>query len=232
MGGQHRLAAYLWFQKDVGDSFTMIELREALGDGDRLESAEHLNRRLRELRDFGWIHDSYKDRQGQAPDTYILRQKGDRTWLGEGRKRDVVSAKMRRMVLDRDGRRCVVCGVGADETYPGETAVARLTVGHRKAGARLADASPDNLQAECGRCNEPSGDEIPDPEALGAVMATLRRFRAKDRAELLTWVEGGRRQRSLLDLAYDRVRKLSTSERETVRAWLHQSLATDDSSQA
>lgn len=202
MGGQHRAAAYLWFQKAVGEAFSM-----------------------RELRKHGWRFDSYKDRQGQATDSYLQVEKGARTWLGERREVDAVSAAVRRLVLDRDGNRCVVCGVGAGEPYPEDPdSRARMTIGRRRAGARLADASPDNLQAECARCNEPSGDAIPDPETLDAVMASMRRLGAKDRRDLLAWIAAGHRQRSQLDLAYDRIRRLSESERASVRARLAESL--------
>lgn len=225
MGGQHRAAAYLWFQKEVGEAFSMRELREALGEDAGPDDAEHLNRRLRELRKHGWRFDSYKDRQGQATNSYLLVEKGARTWLGERRQVDVVSAAVRRLVLDRDGNRCVVCGVGAGEPYPEDAdSRARMTIGHRRAGARLADASPDNLQTECARCNEPSGDAIPDPEALDAVMASVRRLGAKDRRYLFAWIEAGHRQRSALDLAYDRVRRLSKSERDEVASRLRESL--------
>lgn len=101
MGGQHHAAAYLWFQKAVGEDFSM-----------------------RELRKHGWRFDSYKDRQGQATDSYLLVEKGARTWLGERREVDAVSAAVRRLVLDRDGNRCVVCGVGAGEPYPEDPTLA------------------------------------------------------------------------------------------------------------
>lgn len=225
MGGQHRVAAYLWFNKDEGDSFTMRELREALGNAGKPEDAEHLNRRMRDLRPQGWRIDSYKDRHGQATDSYLLVEKGARTWLGERTQIDTVSASVRRFVLDRDGNRCVICGVGAGEPYPDDPGShARMTIGHRRAGARLADASPDNLQTECSRCNEPAGDAIPDPENLEAVMAAVRRLGAKDRRKLLDWIEAGQRQRSPLDLAFDRVRRLSESERAEVRTRLAESL--------
>ena len=97
-----------------------------------------------------------------------------------------------------------------------------MTMGHRRAGARLNDASPDNLQTECARCNEPVGDVIPDPETPDAVMAAVRRLGAKDRRTLLAWIEAGHRQRSTLDLTYDRVRRLSQSEREALAARLRE----------
>lgn len=225
MGGQHRVAAYLWFNKDVGATFSMREIREALGELGSPENAEHLNRRLRNLRPQGWRIDSYKDRAGLAMYEYVLIQKGARTWLGERRETDAASAAVRRRVLDRDGNRCVVCGVGAGEPYPEDPETrARMTIGHRRAGSRLTDASPDNLQTECARCNEPTGDAIPDPEVLDAVMASVRRLAARDRRALLEWIDAGHRQRSALDDAYDRVRRLSESERSIVAMRLREGL--------
>ncbi|MDY6869036.1 MAG: HNH endonuclease [Actinomycetota bacterium] len=222
LGGVPKLAAYLYFNVDVGGSFTMRDLRAALGD-EAPDDAEHLNRRLRELRKHGWRFASYKDRAGQEVDSYVLQAKGKRIWLGERTKHSGISAAVRRAVLDRDQNRCVICGVGAGEPYPGEpNARARLTTGHRTAAARSGPASPDNLQAECSRCNEPVGDTPPNPEVLGEVMASVKQLRAADKAELLAWLESGYRHRSKVDFAYDRTRKLAVSEKEQVMEYLRQ----------
>ena len=225
MGGTHRAAAFLWFEREIGETFSMRELREALGEDESPDAAEHLNRRLRDLRGQGWRFDSYKNREGQATDIYLLVEKGARTWMGERRISEVVSAAVRRQVLDRDHNRCVVCGVGAGEPYP-EIAgsLARMTIGHRRAGARVADTSPDNLQTECSRCNEPAGDDLPDPERLDAVMAAVVRLGAGDRRTLLAWLESGYRHRSRLDSIYDRTRRLSPSDREQAKERLRDSL--------
>lgn len=220
-GGEKRLAAYLWFNVKVGETFTMRQLREELGDDGVPEKAEHLNRRLRNLKTQGWNFRSYKDQFGQAIDEYVLEEKGNKLWLGERTKRPTISVALKRQVYERDHNRCVICGVGAGEPYPGEPGTAaRLTAGHRTAEARHGAASLDNLQTECSRCNEPSRDTPPHPEVLGEVMAAVKQLGAADKAALLTWLESGYRHRNKVDLAYDRTRRLATSEKEQVMEFL------------
>lgn len=220
-GGERRIAAYLYFNVDVGGTFTMRQLREALGEEDTPEQAEHLNRRLRNLRKQGWRFTSYKDQYGQAVDTYVLQEKGNKLWLGEQTKRPNISTALKRQVYERDHNRCVICGVGAGEPYPGEPGTAaRLTAGHRTAEARHGEASLDNLQTECARCNEPARDTPPNPEVVGEVMAAVKQLGAADKASLLAWLESGYRHRSKLDFAFDRTRKLAASEREQVMEFL------------
>lgn len=224
-GGERRIAAYLYFNVDVGGTFTMRQLREALGEKDTPEQAEHLNRRLRNLRAQGWRFTSYKDQYGQAVDSYVLQEKGNKLWLGEQTKRPTISAAVRRQVFERDQNRCVICGVGAREPYPGEPGTAaRLTAGHRTADARHGEASPDNLQTECARCNEPVGDTPPNPENLAEVMAAVKQLGAADKAALAAWLESGYRQRSKVDFAFDRARKLAESEKAQVVDFLRSAI--------
>lgn len=220
-GGEKRLAAYLWFNVEVGETFTMRQLREALGEEDTPEQAEHLNRRLRNLKTQGWNFRSYKDQYGQAMDEYVLEEKGNKLWLGERTKRPTISAALKRQVYERDHNRCVICGAGAGEPYPGEPGTAaRLTAGHRTAEARQGEVSLDNLQTECARCNEPARDTPPHPEVLGEVMAVVKQLGAAEKAALLAWLASGYRHRSKVDFAFDRTRKLATSEKEQVMDFL------------
>jgi len=213
-GTERRIAAYLWFNVDVGTNFTMKQLREALGGDGVPQADEHLNRRLRSLRPDGWIITSYKDEPNAIPvDEYRLDAKGLRAWLGERRQPAAISARIRREVLERDAHRCVVCGVGAGEPYPGELASrARLTIGHRVAAADFGAASLENLRAECSRCNEPVRDEIPVEDYASVLEATLS-LTLGERKQLATWLRCGERPRSTVDLVFDRARLLLPGER-------------------
>ena len=221
-GGTPKLAAYLYHNLEVGDTFRMRDLRAALGDEvDQAGRAEHLNRRLRTLREQDWQFSSYMDQLGQEQDVYVLKAKGKRIWLGERNKRDKPSRATMRLVFDRDLNTCQVCGARAGEEYEGEPgSCVRLTVGHRVPGARLANASPDNLQAECSRCNEPVGDSMPDPETVAEVMSAVSRLGPTAKAELLTWMESGYRHRSKTDIAYARIRRLSKTDQQKIAAHL------------
>ncbi|MGW6648874.1 hypothetical protein AMK23_19610 [Streptomyces sp. CB02130] len=222
-GQECRLAAWLWFKKDVGDTFTMRELRAALGP-DIAESSEHLNRRLRELRKCDWIIPSQRNDATLAHDEYRLETKGGRLWIDSERakyERFAPSARVRRFVMERDGSRCRICGAGVDEEYPGEGGTkVRLTIGHLVPQERLKSRGArddiDNWRVECSRCNETVRDEMPDPEQYDEVVAGLKRLTRKEVGELLNWMRKGERPRSKVDQAYDRARKLPHSDREAL----------------
>ena len=214
-GGEKRISAYLNFNLELGEKFTMRQLREEMGTDGVAENAEHFNRRLRNLRPDRWVITSYKDDRGLAQDCYRLDAIGTRVWLGERTRRDKVSGPTQKSVMERDGRRCVICGVGAGESYPGEPdSVARMTIGHRIPGQRRGGASPDDLQTECARHNETARDLLPDPEEFDEVLPAVRALRRDELRQMRTWLVNGRRSRSKLDLAYDRVLKLRPSEQE------------------
>lgn len=216
-GGEKRLAAYLNFNVEVGETFTMRQLREALGADGVAESAEQLGRRLRALRPDDWVITSYKDDRTLPPDTYRLDAVGTRVWLCERNDRDQVSGATERIVIERDGRRCVICSVGHGEEYPGQPgSVARLTVGHRVPGARRGGASPDDLQTECARHNESTRDEHPDPERYDEVWPSVRGLKGAELRQMAGWLRAGRRGRTKLEIAYDRVLRLTPAERERV----------------
>jgi hypothetical protein len=222
-----RIAAYLWFRKELEDTFTMRELRSELG-ADLIGSSEHLNRRLRELRDAGWQIDSNKDDRQLPLDVYRVQVKGARLWIDSERNELQVfrpSQRVRRIVLDRDGSRCRVCGIGVGESYPGEpNSKARLTIGHRvpqeRLRARQAADDIDNWRTECSRCNETVRNEMPDPEQYDEVEAEVKQLKTADLRQLLNWMRSGERTRSRLDHAYDRARNLSHNEREQLITYI------------
>jgi hypothetical protein len=215
-GDERKIAAWLAFHVDEGDTFTMRDLRNALGDELIPNDAEHLNRRLRALRPDGWLVPTNKDDRTLPVGVYRLDQKGWHPGLGARPRKQLVSQGMRRRILDRDGRRCVVCGVGEGEPYPNEPGTrAVLTVGHRlpqEMGGRSDD--PNNLQAECKRCNEPVRQEMGIPESLDDVLLDVRRLKKDELRRLLAWMQTGHRTRDRLDSVYDRARALSAGERE------------------
>lgn len=193
----------------------MKELRAALGIDGVANSDEHLNRRLRELRKDDWEITSYQDDRSLPPDTYRLDAKGTRVWLGERNPRNTVSGAVRTMVIRRDGGRCKICGIGSNEPYPGEPGTAGvMTVGHITPQERGGTNDPDNLRAECSRCNETVRDVVANPESYDEVFTVVRTLRNDDLRSLLTWMNNGQRSRSKLDEAFDRARMLSPTDRQ------------------
>jgi hypothetical protein len=212
-GDEQKLAAWLAFNVELGETFTMKELRQALGEVVP-NHAEHLNRRLRNLRPDGWSIPSNRDDGSLNPDEYRLAAIG---WHpGEGRDRPpraTVSLRVQRRVFERDGRRCVICGLGSDEFYEDGSRVS-LTVGHRYPNARRGAADENNLQTECRRCNEPVRDELAATETLEDVLPELRLMGREAKSKLESWLLEGRRVRDRTDEIYDRLRRLSSADRE------------------
>ncbi|WP_406268382.1 HNH endonuclease [Streptomyces sp. NBC_00191] len=224
-GGEVRAAAWLWFNKDVGDTFTMKEVRTALGDGEGPEDAEQLSRRLRHLREKQWILETHSDDSSVPVHHYRLTKKGLRAWLGERADSATISAADRHQVFARDGYRCKICGVGDGESYPDYPGKkASLTVGHRipqnRGGRSGRRGSLDNLRTECKLCNEAVRDRLRDPETFEEAKSDVKNLGKPDKRVLLEWIEAGERQRSKLDTVYDRVRKLSPGEIDQMRGLL------------
>lgn len=218
-GGEKRIAAYLNFNVRVGQVFTMRDIREAIGVDEVAEDAEQLGRRLRNLRPDDWVITSYKDARELSPDSYRLDAIGTRVWLGERNQRDKPSAKVRRLVIERDDQTCQICGIARGEEYleyPGRKA--RMTVGHRVPGQRLGGASVDELQTECAMCNEPIRDELPDPESYEEVLPEVRGLGTAQLRQLCKWIMAGQRERDRVERVYGRVRRLGTADRQKMAA--------------
>ncbi|MDM7488688.1 HNH endonuclease [Rhodococcus sp. CSLK01-03] len=217
-GAERKIAAWLYFNKSVGSTFTMRELREALGADNVPNNQEHLNRRMRQLRKLGWRLPSSQEVAGLKPDEYKVAEQGWHPGLGERPKTaGMIGARLRRQVFERDGNRCVICGVGRGEPYPDPPpGVAVMSVGHRIPQEFGGTDDLDNLQTECKRCNEQVREEAGLPETLDEVYAEIKGLKRTEKTVLLQWLRSGRRLRSKVDTLYDRARRLSESEKETL----------------
>lgn len=217
-GDEQKIAAYLACHVGRNGIFTMRGLRAALGEDTIPNSAEHLNRRLRNLRlRDGWDIPSAKDDGSLAHDEYQVCKIGWHPGVGVARpKNDAPSDATRRKVFARDKSVCQVCFTPGGAPYadmPGK--VARPTLGHRVPGKRLdSKATVDDLQTECARCNETVRDELFDPVTLLEVLPTVRNLRRQDKVELLSWMQAGRRPVSRAEEAYANLRRLSRAEQE------------------
>lgn len=212
-GAERKLAAWLMFNLEIGEIFTMRHLRAELGDGVIPNDDEHLNRRLRQLRKNGWDVPTQKDDGSLSVGEYRLTAVGWSPSDGRRPATNQVSQAVRRIVFERDARRCVVCNVGKGEPYPGEPGTrAVITIGHRFPDARNGSADADNLQTECQRCNEPIREVLPNPETLDELLPSILKLPKKDAQTLFTWLSNGYRRRDSIDQLFDRARKLSRTE--------------------
>src|SRR5689334_9129811 len=100
------LLAYLL--ERVGEIVKTNDLQEVCPD------KVQYSRRLRELREQGWLISSHRDRDDLAMDEYVLES----DQKGPGVSIEAISGKTRAFVLARDGGVCQLCGAVAGEPHP------------------------------------------------------------------------------------------------------------------
>lgn len=220
-GAEKRIAAWLYFNRPLGSTFTMPELRSALGGVGVPNDDEHLNRRLRQLRKDGWVIPSHREDASLAIGQYRVDRQGWVPWSEGARpsRASAIPARVRAEVLRRDGYRCVLCGVAGGEPQLGLPGgpPAVITVGHRIPAARGGSSrNPNNLRAECSVCNEPQRDENADPERLEELLPLAKRLGRADAQLLWGWLHAGERHRLPIDVLYDRARSLGEDERRAL----------------
>lgn len=227
LGDEPRIAAWLAFNKEIGETFTTDELREVLGH--RLSKTsrndrEHFQRRIRALRGprDKWLIPSTKHDRNVDSGHYRLDAIGWHPSLGKrAPDNSRVSTKVRREVLARDHERCFHCGVISNQPYPDyPDRTATMTVGHVVPAEFGGLPIASNLRAECALCNESVRSATAPPESPQVVQVAANNLNQRDRARLLQWVLAGQRGRDKVDEAYDRFRHLAPGDQAEFADWL------------
>lgn len=207
-----RLKAAKWLVEEVGigNRYQVTALKRAF------PSISQIDRRARDLRNSGWIIHTNGDDPGLALDEHRLVHIGD---LQLPRS---PTGRVRYRVFERDGNRCVVCGIGAGETYPDEpTMTAKLTLGHWVAKAQGGDPTDeDNLRTECARCNHAIQAQQGAVAAPESVRARIDALNQRDRSSLLTWMESNSRPQPQAEVLWYQWRQLPPSVRDQLREHL------------
>jgi hypothetical protein len=190
----------------VGNVFTKSQLRDAF------PGVEQVDRRMRELRGDGWAIATSREDRSLEQDELRLLVAGGKVWE-EGYRRAAkgsprLTAKARAAAFAADGYVCVLCGMGAGETYPDDrSAVARLvcqrTIG-RDGGAEL--------RTVCDRCHAAAEPCEPAADVLNAA----RQLDAVERRVLTGWMARGERDRRPADRVWARLRRLPATELATI----------------
>jgi len=221
-GVEQKLAAWLRFNKDIGETFTTKEARSALGESEGESNAdEHFQRRLRELRGRdAWSIPSQKYDSSLGLEQYRVEKYG---WYpGCGKKRAPkadVSKALKRAVFARDGSTCTICGARNDEpTVDDPIKRVRLTVGHVLSNNYGGSVSIQNLRTECSDCNEPVRSDMAKPESPEEIATAARLLNKADRERLAEWISVGRHLRDKADEVYDRYRMLAPGDMEIAKA--------------
>jgi 5-methylcytosine-specific restriction endonuclease McrA len=220
IGAAKRVAHYLATVVGEGSKFDKATLREIV------PNTEQVDRRMRDLRKVGWVIRNYKDKGSLKPNELYLEKVGDHIWE-DGYKwpEEGLTAGKRRKVLDRDGRRCLVCGIDFGAEYPDRPGVvARPTIGHIIPKERGGTDDLENLRPECQLCNE----QARNLTELSADVPLLKRrvieLNRADKQMLASWMLADRRTFSDAERLWSQYTQLPLPAREEIREALSAAL--------
>ncbi|RZU24671.1 hypothetical protein [Streptomyces sp. BK239] len=214
LGGRARTALWLLQVVGVGKTFKKVELREAFPD------AAQIDRRLRDLRDYGWKIDTSRDDPTLTQQEQRFVAAGAEVWLpGQAKTpkhKASITAAQRNKILAADNYMCRACGIAAGETYEDTLTPAVLNVARRK--VVLPDGSTDHhTVTECKRCGVGSSERTVD---VTQVLAQVRALSPMERQALTTWIEADQRTLGPLEKAWGTYRSLPEHLRKAVAAEL------------
>lgn len=139
ISARDKLRNYL--SANLGKVLRTRDLREVAGISDYA-------RRIRELRDDeGMSIKSHKERADLRPDEYILDSL-ERLPVGDPR----IPASIRKTVLDRDGKRCRLCGATADAASSSRASGVKLRIDYIEALEQGGTDQVDNIGVICSEC--------------------------------------------------------------------------------
>jgi hypothetical protein len=209
-GTMVRTALWLMTEVGVGNTFTKARHRQAF------TGVTQADRRLRDLRDYGWVIRTSTEDLTLRPDEQRFVAPGKPVWdrgIRKDAKVDQVTAKQREAAFSESDYQCVVCGIAGGERYPDASHVTAVLSISRREVAMASGEKRTMLVAECKRCRAGgSGAAILD---VAAILAQARELDDKDLVVLLRWMESGRRQ--VLDHLWSSVRRLPLTVRNELR---------------
>ncbi len=192
-GAMVRAACWLASEIGEGGTFTKEQLRAAL------PGISQIDRRVRDLRQYGWIIEEYRDAPGLPPSQQRLVRIGARVWIPDERRAaepQGISAR----VLERDGYMCVYCGAARGSEIPGYPgSKARLSAAHLYPKSLGGAATEESLVTACQMCNEALQAQTPSLLDVRQLWERARRLPRSDRQKLLARITTSRRERSPLD---------------------------------
>lgn len=213
-GTMVRGALWLANQVGVGNTFTKEQLRQAF------PGVSQIDRRIRDLRDYGWVIRSNTEDASLRPDEQRFVKQGLRVWDPVERRKGGAStlpARERRSVLERDGYQCTVCGIAGGEAYPDrdyETAVLSVT----KLSAAEPGVNIDDFVTQCRRCKSgQAGAGLVGHNDVQILLSNIRALSEDDRQRLARWVSRDRRGPTPLDRAWTSYRQLPADLRDRVK---------------
>lgn len=201
--GGTRSRVALWLHTEVGanGTFTKADLRAAF------PGTEQIDRRMRDLRDAGWIIATYATDRSLEPDELRLVKIGGNVWERSFRSTlpKAPTAKERQATFLADGFACVSCGIGAGDPFPDDPLrTARLSAARRPG---LDDET--QLVTQCDRCL--AGRAYPDMRDL---VGDIKRLDRDSLRELQKWINASKRTSRPVDSIWSKYQGLSKEQKQ------------------
>jgi len=203
----------LWLLQVVGqgNTFTKNQLRDAF------PGVSQVDRRIRDLRDFGWVvYSSTEDASLLREDQRFVKA-GIPVWDPKARQagapKKAISAKERQAVLVRDGYMCTLCGISGGEPYPDDSVQTAVLSVSRRTVISDHGGETQALVTECKRCRAGIG---PAPIDVTDAVAAASGLGEGERRRLLRWMERGRRGTTELDRAWAAYLRVPSDQRADV----------------
>lgn len=209
LGTMKRAALWLVQEVGVGGLFTKEQLRDAF------QGTSQIDRRMRDLRDFGWRIDTNREDPALEAHEHRFTTEGEPVWQeGKGsRPGNTVSAVQRRELLTRDGHKCRSCGISTGEQYPGTYIASQLDIARRPVLLPSGAVEVQNV-IECTRCRVGGRNLTAD---LTGLLARIGRLPLLERKMLADWVAQDARVFSEVEDIWAAYRSLPSDSRDQVR---------------
>jgi hypothetical protein len=212
-GTMIRTALWLMTEVGVGNTFTKEQHRQAFA------GVTQADRRLRDLRPFGWDIRTSTEDLTLRPDEQRFVAAGKPVWDRRIRKSSAagrITARQRDATFAESSYQCSVCGIAGGENYPGVSQGTAVLSVFRREITGLTGENRSLLVAECGRCH--AGESKGEAQDLPTLLAAIRKLDDKDQATLINWMEAGRR--TVLERLWSSCRRLPLEARIELREGL------------
>ncbi|NVC25124.1 hypothetical protein E7Z53_17010 [Kocuria salina] len=207
----------LWLVQEVGEgnTFTKHDVRTAFPE------VSQADRRIRDLRAYGWVIDSNTHDVTLQPEEQRLVKIGAAVWDPRERRAaapEAVTAKERLQAFKRDNFMCTLCGISGGDPYPeDENKIAVLAVSRRTIQSSDG-ASHIVLVTECSLCRNGSDSGSAD---IGRFLAATDDLEPQDLRRLERWIYRGRRGSTPLERAWTTYRLLPAQARPQAQSALN-----------
>ncbi|MGI5503004.1 hypothetical protein [Lentzea sp. CA-135723] len=197
----------------VGETFTKNDLREAFPD------VAQIDRRLRDLRDYGWQIDTYREDPSLKQDEQRLVKVGAEVWIpGQAKTAKAkggITAAQRTKVMKEDGWLCRSCGIAGGDSFDDGT-TAQLDIARRQ--VLLPDGTEETqLSTECNKCRVGGRGSIVD---LGEILRLVESLGPLEKKIFGGWLAADERRLSGLERLWGLYRAMPADSRAAVRRQL------------